>query len=86
MHGRDDSEVAVLPTMGFGPTVTREATVRCVAERLQSSALYRPVRGGRSAPELYISVRPSRWQRKWILTRSLWSYSESIAQSDSAHP
>lgn len=61
---RDDSEAAVLPTVGFGPTVTREATVRCMAERLQSSALHRPVRGGR-ASELYISLRPSRWQREY---------------------
>ncbi|EIE27268.1 hypothetical protein COCSUDRAFT_55287 [Coccomyxa subellipsoidea C-169] len=64
----DDSEAAVLPTVGFGPTVTREATVRCMAERLQSSALHRPVRGGR-ASELYISLRPSRWQQGGSWTR-----------------
>ncbi|CAL8462927.1 g2461 [Coccomyxa elongata] len=61
----DDSEAAVLPTVGFGPTVTRESTVRCMAERLQSTSLYRPARGGRPGglPELYISLRPSQWQQ-----------------------
>jgi hypothetical protein len=66
--GRDDSEAGALPTVGFGPTVRREAAVKCMADWLQCSSLYRPllVRAGlRQAlplPNLYIVLQPSRWQ------------------------
>lgn len=61
---RDDSEVAALPAVGFGPVLRREEGVRCGVHRLQCSAVYKPLlarAGALPHPQLYISLRPSRW-------------------------